>query len=146
MLGFAMHLVKRGVIVPLVTSIPLLSCIISKCCMCIVQKSWANETVRKSQVIRAVVDTLVWQGLASVAVPGFTINRICFLSNIILRHTTSLPAATRKWTVTAIGLSAIPFIIHSIDHGVHFVLDNTLRKWTAINSDETAEHRSARDL
>jgi len=115
-------------------------------CVCLMQKSWANETVRKSQVVRAVVDTLVWQGLASVAVPGFTINRICFLSNIALRYTTSLPPATRKWTVTAIGLSAIPFIIHPIDHGVHFVLDHTLRRWTATSSDETAEHQSARDL
>ena len=114
--------------------------------MCHVQKNWANEKVRKSQVMNAVVDTLVWQGLASVAVPGFTINRICFLSNFVLRYTTSLPPATRKWTVTAIGLSAIPFIIHPIDHAVHFLLDHSLRKWTAVSSDGTAEHQSARDL
>lgn len=110
------------------------------------QKSWPNEMVRKSQVMNAVVDTLVWQGLASVAIPGFTINRICFLSNIVLRYTTSLPPATRKWTVTAIGLSAIPFIIHPIDRGVHFLLDHTLRRWTAVSSDGTAEPHSARDL
>lgn len=114
--------------------------------VCLLQKSWANETVRKSQVANAVVDTLVWQGLASVAIPGFTINRICFFSNILLRYTTSLPPATRKWTVTAIGLSAIPFIIHPIDNGVHFLLDHTLRRWTAISNDGMAEHQSAKDL
>jgi len=112
----------------------------------VMQKSWANDAVRKSRVIQAVVDTVVWQGLASVAVPGFTINRICYLANIVLRHTTSLSPVTRKWTVTGIGLSAIPFIIRPIDHGVHVFLDNTLRKWTAITSDTATEHQSAKDL
>jgi len=110
------------------------------------QKSWASDAEKKSQVICAIVDTVIWQGLASVAIPGFTINRICYLSNILLRYTTPLPTVTRKWTVTAIGLSAIPFIIHPIDRGVDFLLDKTLRRWTAVNTDRTAKQQSARDL
>jgi mitochondrial fission process protein 1 len=83
----------------------------------------------------AVIDTVLWQGLASVAIPGFTINRLCWISNGILRRTlTSLPTPARKWTVTVIGLSAIPFIIHPIDHFVDFLLDRTLRKWTPITA------------
>ena len=103
------------------------------------QKSWATDAERKTKVMLAVVDTMLWQGLASVAIPGFTINRICYLSNIVLRHTTSLPPVTRKWTVTAIGLSAIPFIIHPIDRGVDFLLNNTLRQWVGITSTDTKD-------
>lgn len=32
------------------------------------------------------VDTLIWQALASVIIPGFTINRLCALSAAILRR------------------------------------------------------------
>jgi len=92
------------------------------------------------------VDTVIWQGLASVAIPGFTINRICYLSNLVLRYTTALPPATRKWTVTAIGLSAIPFIIHPIDRAVDFLLDRTLRQWMSNSGDMKAQHQSAKDL
>ena len=82
--------------------------------------------------MQAVLDTLVWQGLASVAIPGFTINRICWASGKLLQASTSLPSTARKWTVTAIGLGAIPFIIKPIDHSVDWMLDNSLRKWYRI--------------
>ena len=88
--------------------------------------------MRKTKVFNAVIDTLIWQGLASVAIPGFTINRICFLSNRILSKTSRMPAVTRKWTVTAIGLGSIPFIIKPIDHFVDWLLESTLRKWYGI--------------
>ena len=35
----------------------------------------------------------------------------------------------RKWTVTFIGLGAIPFIIKPIDNLVDHLLEGTLRKW-----------------
>lgn len=94
------------------------------------QREWPDEKTKRNKVTYAVIDTMIWQGLASVAIPGFTINRICFLSNILLQKTTSLPAVTRKWTVTAIGLAAIPFIIKPIDHSVDWFMENTLRKWS----------------
>ena len=66
----------------------------------------------------AVVDTFVWQALASVAIPGFTINRVCAASLYILSTATRWPLAVRKWTTTTLGLLAIPIIIHPIDRWV----------------------------
>jgi mitochondrial fission process protein 1 len=103
------------------------------------QKSWSSESERRKCVSYAVVDTVLWQGLASVAIPGFTINRLCWISNGFLRRAfTSLPAPARKWTVTAIGLSAIPLIIHPIDHLVDYMMDNTLRKFSPIAEKATS--------
>jgi len=87
----------------------------------------ADASTRRKKAALAGVDCLVWQALASVMVPGFTINRICWASNIGLKKIGALPTPIRKWTVTAIGLSAIPFIIHPIDNGIHWCLDKTLR-------------------
>ncbi|XP_062340087.1 mitochondrial fission process protein 1 [Osmerus eperlanus] len=83
---------------------------------------------RTTRVAVAVVDTFVWQALASVAVPGFTINRVCAASHFLLGRATRWPLPVRKWTTTAIGLSTIPFIITPIDRGVDYVLDSSLRK------------------
>jgi len=75
----------------------------------------------------AMADTVVWQGLASVAIPGFTINRVCALSNQLLKKNSSLPTNIRKWTTTCIGLGVIPFIVSPIDHSVDYMMNNTLR-------------------
>ncbi|XP_017263023.1 mitochondrial fission process protein 1 [Kryptolebias marmoratus] len=83
---------------------------------------------RTTRVAVAVVDTFVWQALASVIIPGFTINRVCAASLYLLGRTTRWPLPVRKWTTTAIGLSAIPFIITPIDRSVDFLLDSSLRK------------------
>ncbi|ESO02423.1 hypothetical protein HELRODRAFT_155821 [Helobdella robusta] len=93
------------------------------------QKTQGEDDQKKKTGI-VVGDVLLWQGLASVIIPGFTINRICFASNKVLYKLTKLPPMTRKWTVTAIGLGSIPFIIHPIDKFVDYLLDNTLRKYT----------------
>lgn len=71
-------------------------------------------------------DTLMWQMLASVVMPGVTINRLCAVSNFLLQK---LPSATKKWSVTTIGLTAIPFIIKPIDDLVDKILDGSLRKY-----------------
>ncbi|RXM96372.1 Mitochondrial fission process protein 1 [Acipenser ruthenus] len=83
---------------------------------------------KTARVAVAVVDTFVWQALASVAIPGFTINRVCAASLYMLGRTTRWPLPVRKWTTTAIGLSTIPFIIKPIDRSVDFLLDSSLRK------------------
>ncbi|KAI3362313.1 hypothetical protein L3Q82_012626 [Scortum barcoo] len=70
---------------------------------------------KTARVAVAVVDTFVWQALASVIIPGFTINRVCAASLHVLGKTTKWPLPVRKWTTTAIGLSTIPFIITPID-------------------------------
>lgn len=76
------------------------------------------EAGRSTRVTVAVVDTFVWQALASVAIPGFTINRVCAASLYVLATATRWPLAVRKWTTTALGLLTIPVIIHPIDRCV----------------------------
>uniref|UniRef100_A0A9J8CKE6 Mitochondrial fission process protein 1 n=1 Tax=Cyprinus carpio carpio TaxID=630221 RepID=A0A9J8CKE6_CYPCA len=88
----------------------------------------AEDHGKAARVAVAVVDTFVWQALASVAIPGFTINRVCAASLFLLGKTTRWPLPVRKWTTTAIGLSTIPFIITPIDRSVDFLLDSSLRK------------------
>ena len=65
----------------------------------------------------AVLDTLLWQGLASVVIPGLTINRLCAGSRLLLNRCTTqiLSQQVRRWMVTGVGLSSIPMIIHPID-------------------------------
>lgn len=78
----------------------------------------SHSNVYKTKPSAAVVDTLIWQGLASVIIPGFTINRICALTRIFLNHRTSLRMTSpviNKWIITAVGLGSIPFIIEPID-------------------------------
>jgi len=72
-------------------------------------------------------DVLIWQTLASVAIPGFTINRICWATGILIRRLVTHPGI-RKWTPTAVGLSSIPFIVKPIDHLVDTIMDKTYRK------------------
>lgn len=86
------------------------------------------EAGRSTRVTLAVVDTFVWQSLASVAIPGFTINRLCAASLYLLGTMTRWPLTFRKWTTTTLGLLAIPFIVHPIDRSVDFLLDSSLRK------------------
>ncbi|XP_030747412.1 mitochondrial fission process protein 1 [Sitophilus oryzae] len=87
-----------------------------------------NEKNHKARVAFTTTDTLIWQLLASVIIPGFTINRICAVCNYTFKKSNMLPKNSRRWLVTAIGLSAIPFIIKPIDKFVDFVLDESLRK------------------
>ena len=79
------------------------------------QEGIQGGTLTKLSPSCAVVDTLVWQGLASVVIPGFTINRVCLLSRLLLRQGQVMSPALQRWTVTAIGLGCIPFIIQPID-------------------------------
>ncbi|XP_020656531.3 mitochondrial fission process protein 1 [Pogona vitticeps] len=87
-----------------------------------------KEDRRTTRAAVAVVDTFVWQALASVIIPGFTINRICAASLYLMGRMTRWPLSVRKWTTTAVGLSAIPFIIKPIDRSVDFLMDSSLRK------------------
>jgi len=83
------------------------------------------------------VEAAVWQGLASVIIPGFTINRICWLSSIALRRGLGrlVAAEKQRYLVTGIGLSSIPFIIHPIDTLVDHVVDKAVRDYNRPNED-----------
>ena len=78
----------------------------------------------------AAFDTVVWQALASVMIPGFMINRVCALSLFAMgRAIPHVALNARKWATTAVGLGVIPFIVHPIDSAVHYGMDNTTRVW-----------------
>ncbi|TYZ65321.1 hypothetical protein PybrP1_004074 [[Pythium] brassicae (nom. inval.)] len=87
----------------------------------------------------AALDTLIWQTLASVAIPGFTINRVVALSSAVIERTAKNSPVVRRWTPTAIGLGVIPFIVHPIDRFVDALLDETTRKWAASFSSKKGE-------
>ena len=93
----------------------------------------ANETRPKN--VRAAIagfDTLLWQGLASVAIPGRVINFVVYSSRIAVARTVGLPAYATKWLPTVVGLCSIPVIIHPIDEAVDSLLDNSTRNWLNI--------------
>lgn len=73
-------------------------------------------------------DVFLWQMLASVAIPGFIINRITYGSGRLIKMS-KLKGIPRKWGATIIGLCSIPFIIRPIDHGVDILMDKTYRKY-----------------
>ena len=76
------------------------------------------------------VDAFTWQIAASVAIPGFVIHQTCKFSNIGLQRALPKLAKTpRQFAVSLIGLGAIPFIIHPIDHAVDYVFDQGPRKY-----------------
>mmetsp|Transcript_152030 Transcript_152030/g.264971 ORF Transcript_152030/g.264971 Transcript_152030/m.264971 type:complete len:149 (+) Transcript_152030:13-459(+) len=84
-----------------------------------------NKYFQNSRAVDG-IDALVWQGLASVAVPGFVINRIVWGVGRAVATTSSVPLKT--WLPTVCGLSSIPFIVHPIDTGVHKAMDLTVRR------------------
>lgn len=93
------------------------------------QKTYDKKHDKRNRVGIAVLDTFIWQGLASVAIPGFTINRICAFSGFLLQRSTRWSLPVRRWTTTFIGLACIPFIIKPIDRSVDFLMENSFRKW-----------------
>lgn len=102
----------------------------------------------KLLAVERTLDTVVWQMLASVIIPGYTIHTLVAAVHgglVPLESTQGLldffesaapalgstPAALLalfdKTLPTLLGLGAIPFIVHPIDEGVHLLLNRTLR-------------------
>ncbi|KAL3145666.1 hypothetical protein ABBQ32_003201 [Trebouxia sp. C0010 RCD-2024] len=106
-----------------------------------------NRLIRLLSFERA-MDTVVWQLLASVICPGYTIHTVVALAHaglIPLEHQQavqqafqqcapllsatpdSVTALVDKSLPTMIGLGAIPFIVHPIDNGIHYLMNSSLR-------------------
>jgi fission process protein 1 len=80
--------------------------------------------------IYATADTLLWQTLASVVVPGATINLVVKASRYAVhRSPLLLPVMVAKWLPTVIGIGSIPLIVQPIDHTIDYMLDNSTRHW-----------------
>lgn len=92
-----------------------------------------GSSTASADALVAAVDTMLWQSLASVAIPGAAINAIVKASRFaVLRSPVALPGVVAKWLPTATGLSSVPLIISPIDHAVDLFLDSTYRtiRWT----------------
>eukprot|EP00123_Amoebidium_parasiticum_P019575 comp27038_c0_seq1/m.47136 comp27038_c0_seq1/g.47136 ORF comp27038_c0_seq1/g.47136 comp27038_c0_seq1/m.47136 type:complete len:184 (-) comp27038_c0_seq1:125-676(-) len=89
---------------------------------------------RRKHTILAVAETGVWQAFASVIIPGFVINRLCATTAWTqARYLQRVPLPLQKSITTAIGLAAIPFIIHPIDRSVDYAMERAftpyVRRW-----------------
>jgi len=91
-----------------------------------------NNAADNAAIIDSLVsttDTLLWQSLASVAIPGFAINRIVKAFRFALaKSPVVVPITFATWLPTVVGLGSIPWIIHPIDEFVDAAMDNTFRK------------------
>ncbi|EJK74014.1 hypothetical protein THAOC_04336 [Thalassiosira oceanica] len=94
-----------------------------------------GERSKETRAAIASFDTLLWQSLASVAIPGFTINMIVRASKFAVGRTAGLPILISKWLPTTAGLGSIPFIVKPIDSLVDFALDNTTRPYFGIEDE-----------
>ena len=117
------------------------------------EKIVSTSSIDKAKLVSTIglergVDTLVWQLLASVIIPGYTIHTVVGVSSEVLgdvlkkdpdvfhinwiASTMSLSPETvlifaEKSLPTFIGLLTIPFIVHPIDSAVHAILNASLR-------------------
>ena len=82
-----------------------------------------------SRAMLSFTDTLVWQSLASVGIPGLVINQIVKASRYAVAKSPAvlLPTVVAKWMPTAAGLGSIPLIIQPIDDFVDYVMDLSFR-------------------
>lgn len=79
---------------------------------------WRSRTTGR---MGEAVDTLIWQGLASVAIPGYFINRVVWAAGRMS------PPHLRATLPTALGLACIPLIVKPIDHGVDGFMNQCVR-------------------
>jgi mitochondrial fission process protein 1 len=99
------------------------------------KKQSASTTTSRSSspeiyALASAADVLIWQSLASVIIPGFSINMLVKFSRLaVSKNTIALPVMVSTWFPTAVGLGSIPLIIHPIDAAVDFVMDKSIRAW-----------------
>jgi len=83
---------------------------------------------QQQAIVAETFDTLVWQSLASVMIPGAIINILVKASRrAVSRSPITLPVILSKWLPTSVGLGSIPLIIHPIDNAVDYAMDNSIR-------------------
>ena len=89
----------------------------------------AQKPTAMADSIVSTADTLLWQSLASVMLPGLAINQVVKASRFaVTKGPAGVPVAITTWLPTAMGLGSIPLIIHPIDHFVDVLMDSSFRK------------------
>lgn len=91
-----------------------------------VRERQRGSSTKKIAVVTG--DVFTWQMVASVIIPGITINRITWLTGFLLRKA-DVRKAFGKILPTAVGLCSIPLIIGPIDKFTDHLMDDTYRKW-----------------
>ena len=97
--------------------------------------TWTNydaSTSSRSRGIHtsiATCDAMMWQTLASVLIPGYTINMLVKASRFVVSRTMTQTGFAATWLPTAIGMASIPFIVEPIDKAVDTAMDMTIRQW-----------------
>mmetsp|Transcript_29019 Transcript_29019/g.62202 ORF Transcript_29019/g.62202 Transcript_29019/m.62202 type:complete len:182 (+) Transcript_29019:436-981(+) len=88
-----------------------------------------HKPTATSDAVVSTVDTLLWQSLASVCIPGLVIHQVVKASRFaVARSPAGMPVVATKWLPTVLGLGSIPLIIHPIDDFVDLLMDNSFRK------------------
>ncbi|XP_063388845.1 mitochondrial fission process protein 1 [Cydia fagiglandana] len=85
---------------------------------------WREGSI--TSVILSTGDALIWQTLASIVIPGITINRIVFYTGRALKGRPVTPAVQR-FAPVAVGLACIPIIVTPIDRAVSLFMNVTYR-------------------
>ncbi|RWS28749.1 hypothetical protein B4U80_11500 [Leptotrombidium deliense] len=93
-----------------------------------VNEKTSHSTYQWKRSFQCGMDALIWQVLASVIIPGFTINRICWATLTILRKFNRIPTSTAKWSAAFVSIASIPLIVKPIDNFVDKLLDNSIRQ------------------
>lgn len=92
-----------------------------------------SPAIDKKKIAVIGADALIWQTFASVLIPGKIINFITNGTKYLLEEgyfkSININKGMRAWGPTAIGLAAIPVIIHPIDEFVDYAMNNSLRKY-----------------
>lgn len=101
-----------------------------------------DEETRMRRLRLVAADTLVWQMLASVVIPGFTINRACAASAFALaRLKPNVAPVNRAKMVTTFGLCLIPFIVKPIDAGVDWFMNAVVRPCYTVEVPDANDNR-----
>ena len=100
----------------------------------------ATNDTRMFDATVACTDTLLWQSMASVAIPGLVIHQIVKWSRVgiqkmMISQTTKQPTFIMTWAPTMLGLASIPLIIKPIDYFVDELMDHTFRRIVSISDD-----------
>jgi Mitochondrial carrier protein/Mitochondrial 18 KDa protein (MTP18) len=107
------------------------------------RKAYSASSQSTSSALLAATDTLLWQSLASVMIPGATINSIVKVSRFAVQSIPKpLPAPLATWIPTAVGLGSIPLIVHPIDQGVDWFMENTFRRFVTQNIGTLEYHKT----
>lgn len=93
-------------------------------------KTHAMKHLGNDAMVKNAIDLTIWHGLASMAIPAFTIHTIVKYSSVGLKHFPKVYGTKYgKFLPSILGLVSIPFIIHPIDHMTDYAMDNTIRKY-----------------